>query len=66
MRQRPGMDAAYCLAHHTLLNLLSFSTQERHPKDGTIHNELGPPTSITDQENALETCPQEDLVKRFS
>jgi hypothetical protein len=30
-----------------LLNLLSYRTQNYQPKNGTTHNELGPPPSIT-------------------
>ena len=30
-----------------LLNLLSYRTQDYQPRDGTTHNGLGPPPSIT-------------------
>lgn len=41
--------AAYCLALYGLPSLLSYRTQDRLPKQGTIHNELGPPTSIIEK-----------------
>lgn len=37
--------------------------QDHFPRDGTIHNGLGLPTSITSSESALETCLQTDLKK---
>lgn len=39
--QRPWKGAAYLLAHHDLLSLLSYRTQDH--RGGTIHNELNPP-----------------------
>ena len=33
---------------------------------GSAHSELGPPTSIINQENALWACPQAGLVGTFS
>jgi hypothetical protein len=38
---------AYWLAHHGLLNLLSYRTQDHQPRDGTTYNGLGPPPLIT-------------------
>jgi hypothetical protein len=32
---------------HGLLSLPSYRTQDRQPRDGTTHNGLGPPPSIT-------------------
>lgn len=41
---------------HSLLNLLSYSTQEYQTKCGTTHGDLGPQnTSVTNQENAPGT-----------
>jgi hypothetical protein len=47
MMQRPWKGAAYWLAPHGLLGLLSYRTQDHQPRDGTTHNGLGPPPSIT-------------------
>lgn len=33
-------------------SLLSYSTHNHQPRDGTAHSRLYPPTSITDRENA--------------
>lgn len=37
---------AYWPAPHGLLSLLSYTVQSRMPRGGTIHSELGSPTSI--------------------
>ena len=44
--------AAYRLATHGLLSLLSYRNHDDWPRDSTAHNGLGPP-SITNEENAL-------------
>lgn len=44
----------------------AFYTQGHLPRSGTAHRELGPPTSITNLENALQTCPQANLMEAFS
>lgn len=36
---------------HGLLSL-PYPTQSYHPRDGSLHSELGPTISITNQENA--------------
>lgn len=41
--QRPWRSAAYWLALHGLLNLLSYTTQDHSPRDDTAHSGLGPP-----------------------
>lgn len=41
------------LLTHDLLNLLSNRIQNHQPRAGTTHNNMGLPTSITNQENAL-------------
>lgn len=46
----------YWLAPHNLLSLLSYSTLDHKPRDGTNHNDL--PTSTTHKENAFQACPQ--------
>jgi hypothetical protein len=38
-----------------LFNLLSYTSQDYLPRVGTIPSELGPLTSIINQENALQT-----------
>ena len=47
LMQRPWRGAANCLASYGLLSLLSYRTQDHQPRDGTTHNRLGLPTSIT-------------------
>ena len=43
LMQRPWRGAAHWLALHGLLNLISYKTQDHHPKDDTAHSELSPP-----------------------
>ena len=38
LMQRPWKGAAYWLAPHGLLSLLSYRTQDHQPRDGTTHN----------------------------
>ena len=38
---------AYLLASCGTFNLLSYRTQDHQPRDGTTHNRLGPPPSVT-------------------
>jgi hypothetical protein len=40
LMQRPWRDAAYWLASHGFLCLLSYRTQGHQPRDDTTHNEL--------------------------
>ena len=40
-------DAAYWLAPHDLLTLLSYRAQDHQPSNGTSHNGLGLPPLIT-------------------
>ena len=42
----PWRGAAYWLAPHGLLNLLSSRTQNHQPREGTTHKGLRPPMSI--------------------
>ena len=60
--QRPWRDAAYWLAPHGLLSLLSYRNLDHQPRDGITHNSLGPPPSVTSVENALHL----DLMEAFS
>ena len=39
--------AVYWLASHGLLSLLSYRTQDHHPRDGTTHSGLGSSPLIT-------------------
>jgi hypothetical protein len=43
---RPCGNAAYWLAPHGLLSLLSYTTQDHPPRARTAHCGLGPPPSI--------------------
>jgi hypothetical protein len=40
--QRPWRDVLYWLASPDLLSLLSYRTQNYHPRDGTTHNGPSP------------------------
>ena len=55
--------AAYWLASHGLLSLLSYRTQGHQPRVETTQNGLGLPPSITNYENALQACLQPDLIE---
>ena len=44
--------AAYQLAPHGLLSLLSYTAQEQRLGDDTAHSRLFPPMSIKNQESA--------------
>ena len=45
------------------LSLLSYTPQGHLLRDGTAHSGLGPPTSISNQENTSHIYPQASLVK---
>lgn len=67
--QKP-QDRSCCRGHGgELLTILlpmacsACTPQDHFPRGGTIHNGLGLPTSITNSENALETCLQTNLKK---
>jgi hypothetical protein len=49
-----------------LLSLLSYRTQDHQPRDGTTHSEQDLPTSIINQENALQAFSQANLREAFS
>ena len=57
--------APYCLVHCGLLSLLSYSTKDHQPRDGPIHNGLGLPISMTDEENVLKACLLLSLTEHF-
>lgn len=47
--------------------LLSYTTQIRLLRGGTIHSRLGPPTSVISQENILQTYQHSaSLTETFS
>ena len=51
--ERPWRTAAYWLVSHGLLSWLSYSIQDQQPRGDRVswcHRELGPPTSIINQE----------------
>lgn len=55
LMQNPWKSTAYCLSCPNLLSLFSYSTQDHKSKGGTTHSELGMPTSIINEENALRS-----------
>lgn len=61
LRQRPCWDSLYWLSFHDLVSLLFDTIQDHLPRGGTVHRELGLPTSIPNQENAPQPCPQASL-----
>ena len=54
MWKSPWKNAAYWLASHGLLSLLSYRTQDYQHRDGTTHNGLCLPPQITNLENVLQ------------
>ena len=64
--QRPWRGAAYWLAPHGLLSLLSYRTQDHQPKDGSTQNGVGSLLSITNLKSVLQACLQPDLLGAFS
>lgn len=49
--QRPWRSAAYRLASHGLLSLLSYGTEDLLRRWSTAHSGLGPPTAIINTKN---------------
>ena len=45
--------------------LLPYTTQAHLPRNGSVHSGLGPPTSISNQENVSQTCPQANRTGWF-
>ena len=64
--QKPQRGAAYWLALHGFLSLLSCRTQDHQLMDGTTHRGLGPSPSIMNQENLLQVCVKPQLTEAFS
>ena len=65
LKYRPGMSAAYWLASHDLINLLSQSTQDHQLRDGITHSEPGPHTAIIMLENGPQGCQQANWLGTF-
>lgn len=40
--------------------------QDHQPRGGTARSDLGPPTSLINQENGPQACPHADLMEAFS
>lgn len=51
MMKRPKRNTAYWLASHGFVSQLSYTTLDHLPRAGTAASTLGPPLSITNQEN---------------
>lgn len=66
LKHRPWWIGAYCIASHVLFILLSFATQNALLRGGTVLNDLDPPTSISNQDNTLQTSLQASLMQVFS
>lgn len=64
LKQTSWRITAYWLAFQVLCSLLI--TQDQLCRDGTIHNKLDPSMYIINQENALQTYLQANLIETFS
>jgi hypothetical protein len=58
LKQRPCRNIAYWLAHHDLLSLLSYTTQDHLLSDSTAQSRLGSLTYIKNFLNAPQRCLQ--------
>lgn len=58
--------AAYWIAPHDLLSLLSESIQDHMSRNGTTLGGLGPLTSIINRETLTKACPPANLIGAFS
>ena len=58
LKQNPQGNAIYWLTSSGLLNFLSDAAQDYLPRDSATHSGLGPPTTISNQENIPQTIPQ--------
>jgi hypothetical protein len=53
MKEKPWRNTVYWLAPYPLFSLLLlYIPQDYLTKDGNTHSEMGPPSSITKQQNA--------------
>lgn len=55
LKQRLWRNSAYWLTPHGLLSRLSYTSWHHLPRCGPPGSELGPPASVTNQENAPQT-----------
>lgn len=62
--KKPWKSAAYWLAHHVLLGLLSYGTQDHQPLGGSTHSGLDSPAQII-KKRLHGACPQPNLVEVF-
>ena len=60
------MEELCLLACFSWLAQPDYSTLDHQPRGAIIHHELVPPTSVMNQENAPQACPQANLVEAFS
>jgi hypothetical protein len=51
LKSRPGTGAAFWLAPHGLLNLVSYASKDRLSQGAAAHSKLGLPISIIIQES---------------
>lgn len=49
-----------------MFSLISYNMQDHQSRDGPTHSELGPPTTITNKEDALQTWHQAIAMEAFS
>lgn len=65
-RRQMKVYCLYRLPHSWFLSLLFYITHDHLSWDGISHNGLGPPTSIIDPENTLQTGPQASIRETLS
>ena len=65
LMQRPQKRAAYWFSPLTSHSLLSCTVRTTCPGMTQPHNGFGPPPSVTNEENALQTYPRPDLKEAF-
>lgn len=59
----PWKNAANWFAAIFIFNCHSYTAQIYWSRDCISHDQMGPPTSVSDQENVSPTCPQANLRK---
>jgi hypothetical protein len=66
LKQKPWKNTAQWLACFMACPTCFFYTTQDHlPRNGTAHSGLSPLTSITDQGNTPQICPQANLMDTF-